>query len=513
MNTDLFMAGIRWVETRTIPSNYSLVNNKPRPGGPSYAYGAYQMKRWNPALEFSPPDDPDNGAYIPWFMRRAGVTGDFSLPEVQDATARWWFDYYHNRYLGNWLLVATAWHAGPGAVQREILEPLGIAANRVTMEQIEAQIPGESKYLNLVLEGAAMAVRYGEWRGEARTYGPLPDEGLKKVALVWHTTETLGMPSYGGGQVPRPVAPHWTYHPRLGDRVWIQDADVHRRVGTIRGEASTGIKANEKAIQVEIIAYTDKEKRDDYYPEHGLWVGEFNDAIYAELARFTRMLIDAGIIDRTYYGPTKGQSTWYKDPGPTFPRMSTAAWYDLNGTGTHGIVPGQTHGDTGILDIGRIVREATQEQETDSMSRYFIMAGQKDKENGDSRDMSVEDWQARLVRLEDALDPNITVDWSSDNRKAFASANLGLTLGLNDEATQELCVKYGGATAIGGTQARRIEDTEWAVFGNPDTVEHNHDNDYAPKNYPYEVKGHDHERYSIKTHTHPGSFTTDGADS
>jgi hypothetical protein len=60
----------------------------------------------------------------------------------------------------------------------------------------------------------------------------------------------------------------------------------------------------------------------------------------------------------------------------------------------------------------------------------------------------VERAQAKLAVLEGG-DPELS------NRRLIEGA--GMNLGVNDESTQELLEKWGGATAVGPTEERRIE--------------------------------------------------------
>ena len=67
---DAFMAGVRLVESGSLEGDYQAVNRRPRPGGPSLAFGAYQMLFYDPEVH----DEPQG--FIPHLMSRAGVAGD-----------------------------------------------------------------------------------------------------------------------------------------------------------------------------------------------------------------------------------------------------------------------------------------------------------------------------------------------------------------------------------------------------------------------------------------------------
>ena len=51
---DAFMAGVRLVESGRLEGDYQAVNRKPRPGGLSLAFGAYQMLFYDPEVYDEP---------------------------------------------------------------------------------------------------------------------------------------------------------------------------------------------------------------------------------------------------------------------------------------------------------------------------------------------------------------------------------------------------------------------------------------------------------------------------
>ena len=80
-----------------------------------------------------------------------------------------------------------------------------------------------------------------------------------------------------------------------------------------------------------------------------------------------------------------------------------------------------------------------------------------------------------------------------------------MSLGVNDAATQALLTKWIGATKVGPTEDRRLDQ---AVAAREPSLpgEHTH-----PE---YALKGHDHgehshDGYSAAAHTHPFTGTTD----
>jgi hypothetical protein len=177
---------------------------------------------------------------------------------------------------------------------------------------------------------------------KAVTYGALSP--LYPPALVLHTTETVGWPGYKVGM----TAPHYTYHPAAGAWRW-HGATLDRRVGTMKSSFTTGVPANEKAIQVEIVAYSSALQA---RLNGGLWVGEFTDHMYAEVAAFTysiRHLIDISHVTPPPPGGWTSSQVF---------RLTRDAWLNFDGITAHGAVPGQSHYDTGVLDLVRISLQA-----------------------------------------------------------------------------------------------------------------------------------------------------------
>lgn len=171
----------------------------------------------------------------------------------------------------------------------------------------------------------------------ATTYGTLPDHGQQNVAIILHTTETLGMPSFRDGL----TAPHYVYSPMT--RVWTMFAEYEDGyVGTLVGHTRDG-HGNCKAFQVEILGYSNEE----YHPN----VTEFTDENYEDLARFVKWARGRYKIEDDY-DPTPAGGFKYGLEADT--RMSVEEWEHFGGLACHGSVPGNKHWDTGKLDLARI---------------------------------------------------------------------------------------------------------------------------------------------------------------
>lgn len=176
-------------------------------------------------------------------------------------------------------------------------------------------------------------------------YGALPTHGRTKVAVVYHTTETRGVPGFRSGA----TAPHYLYHP-VEDR-WIRYAEYEDGyVGTLKGHR-TGGHGNCKAFQVEIVAYSDRDAS-----AGGIWVGDFTDQHYAELTRFWLWARDRyNIDDQVTPTPDGG---WRYGTGSPY-RMSDDRWESFSGLTAHGAVPRNSHWDTGVLDLERVAATNT----------------------------------------------------------------------------------------------------------------------------------------------------------
>ena len=178
----------------------------------------------------------------------------------------------------------------------------------------------------------------------ARTYGPLLSLDLP-LALVWHTTETGSWPGYRSGR----VAPHHSYKATTREWRW-HGAPADQRVGTMRSSLWTRTPANEKSYQVEIVAYSNRQIADERPGR--IWVGDFTEDHYRDLAAFAAWLAALTGIDMTRVTSTP-PGGWRSGSGSPL-RLSRDTWLDFDGMTAHGAVTGQSHWDTGVLDLNRI---------------------------------------------------------------------------------------------------------------------------------------------------------------
>ena len=213
----------------------------------------------------------------------------------------------------------------------------------------------------------------------ARTYGAL-DADLPP-ALTWHTTETVSWPSYSLGL----TAPHYSYKPATREWRW-HGADLGRRVGTMRSSLRTGTPANEKAWQVEIVAYSSL-----YHSTlrpGGLWVGNFSDAHYEDLAAFAGWLAEVTPLDLSHVMSTPPLGWTAGADSPL--RLTRDAWLAFDGVGCHGGVTGQTHWDTGVLDLDRIAADAAALPPTLDLDMSLVI---------DALQRQTPEWYVELERL------------------------------------------------------------------------------------------------------------------
>lgn len=181
-------------------------------------------------------------------------------------------------------------------------------------------------------------------------YGPLWFDKYP-IAIVVHTTETLGRPGYNGGS----SAPQVTIDP--AKQVVYQHQPLDRRGGALRGtkrvHTDTGVWSvmNEKAFHIEIIGYSDKAVVAKYGGGRR-WVGDFDDSDYAFIADVTHYIKDLFGIGDALHALPAGDS-WKAGISSPY-RLSAHDWEQLDGMTAHGGIFGQTHWDTGVLDLNRL---------------------------------------------------------------------------------------------------------------------------------------------------------------
>lgn len=243
----------------------------------------------------------------------------------------------------------------------------------------------------------------------AVTYGPLPTHGRTAVAVVYHTTETNGVPGFRGGA----TAPHYLYHP---DRArWVRYAEYEDGyVGTLKGH-ETGGHGNCKAFQVEIVGYSERDKAVE---RGGLWVGDFDDRNYSELGRFWDWARDRyGVADAFTPTPDGG---WLAGTGSPY-RMTDEQWRQFSGLTAHGAVPLNSHWDTGVLDLERIANEGDAHMWLDDWTdaTWMVVFNETDVPgvNGNGRYYCQNDGTYDFTEDPDGpWDPSIQRPWGRDGQ-------------------------------------------------------------------------------------------------
>lgn len=180
------------------------------------------------------------------------------------------------------------------------------------------------------------------WLGNGKSGGSYLG-GPWKVVL--HTTETSGLPGYSSGY----SAPHLTYDPR--SREWVQHTSLLVACRALRN-ASGGAQTNrDKAIQVEIICYSNKPLADEYSSRD--WVGDLSPAALADIREFLEWTYAEFGVQRKWPGK---RALSYAQANSSGFKMSTAQWDNWDGVCGHQHVPeGNTHWDPGALDWGTLM--------------------------------------------------------------------------------------------------------------------------------------------------------------
>lgn len=207
-----------------------------------------------------------------------------------------------------------------------------------------------------------------EYRMDGTDYGPLWTDRYP-IALVAHTTETPGLPGYRNGT----IGPQITIATR--ERRVYQHVGLDRRSGALRGTKKvhdlTGVWTvmNEKAVNVEIIGYSD---RSAVLKLGGgrRWVGEFTDDEYEFLADVFAYLKTVLPIGDGIHAMPSGQTWRYGMNSPY--RLGAREWEAFTGLTAHGGIFGQDHWDTGVLDLPRIWTGVLARTKTDEELDDFL---------------------------------------------------------------------------------------------------------------------------------------------
>lgn len=161
--------------------------------------------------------------------------------------------------------------------------------------------------------------------------------------LLWHTTETKGLPTYQGTQ------PHFTFNPRT-NQLW-QHQSIAKAAKALAHP--TGVVETNRAqcIQVELVCYSDENIAKQV---GGLAVVDFTASDYANIRKLSRWIEkNAGVKRKSsvtfkHYPESSGAANGV--------RLSQSAWTPYEGHLGHQHCPGNVHGDPSSLDIERILK-------------------------------------------------------------------------------------------------------------------------------------------------------------
>lgn len=168
--------------------------------------------------------------------------------------------------------------------------------------------------------------------------------------MVWHTTETNGMPGYNGGA----YTPQLTGQLReYGSKTKVKRVlHQHYNFMTQAGKAlvhtsGSGETNTDHAVQIELIATCDENNPNCLYVEDltdddFLWLSQVVDYVQSKVPVARRQLGTFKKFDASY-GANNGV------------RFSVNYWDDSSGHCGHQNVPGNVHGDPGLLDLQRIL--------------------------------------------------------------------------------------------------------------------------------------------------------------
>lgn len=153
--------------------------------------------------------------------------------------------------------------------------------------------------------------------------GPFVKAGAK---IVWHTTETSGLPIYSGS------APHFTFNPATGG-LW-QHIPINRSAKSLEHPAGTVETNHANCVQVELIGYA---------KDSGTW----GAGAYSNIAKLARWIeANAGVPSRC--GVTFTDAYHVK-------RLSAADWLNYAGHLGHQHVPNNHHWDPGQFRIDLVL--------------------------------------------------------------------------------------------------------------------------------------------------------------
>lgn len=193
------------------------------------------------------------------------------------------------------------------------------------------------------------------WLGKGQSGGSMTG-GPYKVVL--HTTETAGIPTYSGGA----TAPHLTYY--AAKRQWVQHVSFLYAARALRNEAG-GVQTNrDSALQVEIVAYSDKNMVDKYGGGR-VKVSQLTEANLGDLADFLKWASREFGVKLRWPGK---QALSYSQANARGFRMTGPEWDAYGGVCGHQHVPENFHWDPGAIRWSSLITPQTPQAQEAQMT-------------------------------------------------------------------------------------------------------------------------------------------------
>jgi hypothetical protein len=163
--------------------------------------------------------------------------------------------------------------------------------------------------------------------------------------LLLHTAESAGWPAYP------------SFEPMLTFNPWLPRGKRWRHHVPSNGSASTPANAaayrtnRANVCQIEIVAYCDPTRK-----ASSAWIGNISDDAYRELGEFLACINREWEVPLKIYPDCKPYPSSYGISNGI--RMSAAEFDTFKGVCGHQHAPGNTHGDSGALDVQAVLKAA-----------------------------------------------------------------------------------------------------------------------------------------------------------
>lgn len=190
------------------------------------------------------------------------------------------------------------------------------------------------------------------WHPDAKRV-PYSDAGPYVAAapkIVWHTTETQGLPIYSGS------APHFTFNPATGS-LW-QHIPINRSAKSLEHPSGTVETNHANCVQVELIGYAKD-------------TGEWPASQYARIAKLARW-IEANHGVPSTCGVNFVSGTLH---------LPDSTWLSYAGHLGHQHVPNNHHWDPGLFKIG-LVLDTAPERKRRKWARHLASLRRQAKRYG-----------------------------------------------------------------------------------------------------------------------------------